>query len=127
MVSQAHVVGRMIDCTYQVQMRHVPDGIPVVSGLTFHVLEQVLPDGSLRLLARIDAILYASRATPILSWQITAPAFEYDMAHVWMAVRASLRRVLEVVTIADLADGTLPASIAELASEYRSETESRHT
>ena len=88
MVSQAHVVGRMIDCTYQVQMRHVPDGIPVVSGLTFHVLEQVLPDGSLRLLARIDAILYASRATPILSWQITAPAFEYDMAHVWMAVRA---------------------------------------
>jgi len=88
MVSQEHKVGRMIDCTYQVQMRHVPDGIPVVSGLTFHVLEQVLPDGTLRLLARIDAILYASRATPILSWQITAPAFEYEMAHVWMAVRA---------------------------------------
>ena len=88
MVSQEHKVGRMIDCTYQVQMRHVPDGIPVISGLTFHVLEQVLPDGTLRLLARIDAILYASRATPILSWQITAPAFEYEMAHVWMAVRA---------------------------------------
>jgi len=87
-VLKEHKVGRMIDCTYQVQMRHVPDGIPVVSGLTFHVLEQVLPDGTLRLLARIDAILYASRATPILSWQITAPAFEYEMAHVWMAVRA---------------------------------------
>jgi len=39
-------------------------------------------------LARIDAILYASRATPILSWQITAPAHEYQMPHVWMAVRA---------------------------------------
>ena len=88
MVSQALVVGRMIDCTYQVQMRHVPDGIPVVSGLTFHVLEQVLPDGSLRLLARIDAVLYAHGSNPRLSWQITAPAFEYDMAHVWMAVRA---------------------------------------
>ena len=87
-VLKEHKVGRMVDCTYQVQMRHVPDGIPVISGLTFHVLEQVLPDGTLRLLARIDAILYASRATPILSWQITAPAFEYEMAHVWMAVRA---------------------------------------
>ena len=87
MVSQADVVGRMIDCTYQVQMRHVPGGISVKCGLAFHVLEQVLPDGTLRLLARIDAILYASRATPILSWQITAPAFEYDMPNTWMAVR----------------------------------------
>ena len=88
MVSQAHVVGRMIDCTYQVQMRHVPEGISVHAGITVHVLEQVLPDGTLRGLARIDAVLYASRATPILSWQITAPAFEYAMPHTWMAVRA---------------------------------------
>ena len=88
MVSQAHVVGRMIDCTYQVQMRHVPEGVSVHAGITFHVLEQVLPDGTLRALARIDAILYASRATPILSWQITAPAFEYAMPNTWMAVRA---------------------------------------
>ncbi|MEX1218030.1 MAG: Rrf2 family transcriptional regulator [Acidimicrobiales bacterium] len=49
-----------------------------------------------------------------------------DLPVVWMAVRASLRRVLEVVTIADLADGSLPPSVAKLASEYRSETESRH-
>ena len=49
-----------------------------------------------------------------------------ELPIVWMAVRANLRRVLEVVTIADLADGSLPAPIANLASEYRAETESRH-
>ena len=35
---------------------------------------------------------------------------------VWIAVRANLRAVLEHVTIADLARGELPASIAELAA-----------
>ena len=87
-VLQAPVVGRMIDCTYQVQMRHVPEGITVHAGITFHVLEQVLPDGTLRGLARIDAVLYADRSNPRLSWQITAPAYEYQMPHAWMAVRA---------------------------------------
>lgn len=85
---RSHVVGRMIDATYQVQIRHVPEGVSVTSGLTFHILEQLLPDGSSHPLARIDAVLYASRATPVLSWQITAPAHEYQMPHVWMAVRA---------------------------------------
>jgi Rrf2 family protein len=36
---------------------------------------------------------------------------------VWIAVRANLRGVLEHVTIADLARGELPESIAELASD----------
>ncbi len=35
----------------------------------------------------------------------------------WVAVRASLRAVLEHVTIADLASGTLPPGIAELAAD----------
>ena len=83
-----HRVGRMIDCTREVQMRHVPEGIIIPSGITFHVLEQVLPDGTLRALARIDAILYAQRSNPVLEWRITAPAFEYQMPDVWMAVRA---------------------------------------
>ena len=83
-----HRVGRMIDCTRQVQMRHVPEGIIIPSGITFHVMEQVLPDGTLRALARIDAILYAQRSNPVLEWRITAPAFEYQMPDVWMAVRA---------------------------------------
>ena len=36
---------------------------------------------------------------------------------VWIAVRANLRGVLEHVTVADLARGELPESIAELAAD----------
>jgi Rrf2 family protein len=36
---------------------------------------------------------------------------------VWIAVRASLRRVLEEVTIADVAAGKLPALVAELTTD----------
>jgi len=36
---------------------------------------------------------------------------------VWVAVRASLRRVLEHVTLADLAAGKLPGSVRELAAD----------
>jgi Rrf2 family protein len=36
---------------------------------------------------------------------------------VWVAVRASLRRVLEHVTLADLATGSLPGNVRELAAD----------
>ena len=36
---------------------------------------------------------------------------------VWIAVRASLRRVLESVTLADVARGELPASLDELVAD----------
>lgn len=39
------------------------------------------------------------------------------LARVWIAVRASLRNVVEHVTLADLAAGTLPAKIEKLASD----------
>jgi Rrf2 family protein len=39
------------------------------------------------------------------------------LREVWIAVRASLRRVLEAVTIADLRDGKLPEPIGELTSD----------
>jgi Rrf2 family protein len=42
----------------------------------------------------------------------TAPLRE-----VWIAVRASLRSVLEEVTVADVARGTLPPEVAELARD----------
>ncbi len=45
---------------------------------------------------------------------------------VWMAIRASLRRALENVSLADLVSGTLPAEVAGLAAEYRRDTEARH-
>ncbi len=48
------------------------------------------------------------------------------LPEVWMAVRGSLRRVLETVTLADLAAVQLPPEVAELATEYRRSTEERH-
>ena len=39
------------------------------------------------------------------------------LREVWIAVRANLRAVLEQVTIADVARGDLPGSVAQLASE----------
>lgn len=45
---------------------------------------------------------------------------------VWMAIRGSLRRVLETVTIADLASGDLPADVVALATEYQSVNAHRH-
>jgi Rrf2 family protein len=42
------------------------------------------------------------------------------LSEVWIAVRASLRGVLENVTLADLVDGPLPASVVELATQPES-------
>ncbi|MDQ2724697.1 MAG: Rrf2 family transcriptional regulator [Actinomycetota bacterium] len=39
------------------------------------------------------------------------------LADVWIALRASLRSVLEAVSLADLVAGTLPASVAALLDE----------
>jgi Rrf2 family protein len=40
---------------------------------------------------------------------------------VWMAVRGSLREVLESVTIADLASGKLPRHVRQLADRHQAE------
>ncbi len=45
---------------------------------------------------------------------------------VWMAIRASLRRALETVSLADLVSGRLPDDVAALAREYRRDTNARH-
>ena len=39
------------------------------------------------------------------------------LREVWVAVRASLRNVLETVTVADVARGDLPAAVEELAAD----------
>ena len=44
---------------------------------------------------------------------------------VWMAIRGSLRLVLETVTIEQLVTGELPPQVVELANEYRRTTEER--
>ena len=48
-----------------------------------------------------------------LSYQGTAEPLQ----QVWIAVRASLRSVLEVVTLADVASGELPAAVRELVAD----------
>lgn len=48
------------------------------------------------------------------------------LPEVWMAIRGSLRRVLETVTLADLITGELPAAVAALAAEYRATTSQRY-
>jgi Rrf2 family protein len=44
-----------------------------------------------------------------------------SLREVWMAVRASLRSVLETTTLADLAAGSLPENVRAMASTYRAE------
>jgi Rrf2 family protein len=57
---------------------------------------------------------------------LSYPAPAETLPDVWMAIRGSLRRVLETVTLADLVSGSLPASVDELAAEYRRTTNERH-
>jgi Rrf2 family protein len=47
--------------------------------------------------------------------ELEYPGAASHLPEVWIAVRANLRGVLEGVTLADLAAGKLPASIARLA------------
>lgn len=55
---------------------------------------------------RPPAILYNETAEPLKS--------------VWVALRANIRAILERVTVADLAAGTLPARITKIAGDPRS-------
>jgi Rrf2 family protein len=52
---------------------------------------------------RSEALEYAGSAEPL--------------REVWIAVRASLRAVLEAVTLADVARGELPAAVASLTAD----------
>ena len=53
---------------------------------------------------------------------VRAEALEFTgtagpLREVWVAVRAGLRRVLDTVTIADVASGNLPAPVSELTGD----------
>ncbi len=60
---------------------------------------------------------------PLANIQDQAPeATEYagkakELTEVWIAVRASLRRVLEKVTVADLRDGRIPEHVREMTRD----------
>ena len=49
--------------------------------------------------------------------QTQYPGNAEQLSEVWVAVRASLRRVLENVTVADLRDGKIPDEILELTRD----------
>jgi Rrf2 family protein len=49
--------------------------------------------------------------------QTNYPGNAEQLRDVWIAVRASLRRVLENVTIADLRDGKIPTDVLELTQD----------
>ena len=49
--------------------------------------------------------------------QTSYPGNAERLSDVWIAVRASLRRVLENVSIADLRDGKIPAEVLELTED----------
>lgn len=49
--------------------------------------------------------------------RLAYPEGAEPLQQVWIAVRSSLRSVVEHVTLADLASGTLPPGVAELARD----------
>jgi Rrf2 family protein len=53
----------------------------------------------------------------VRSEQVTYDGSAERLRDVWVAVRAALRNVLERVTLADVASGELPESVAELAAD----------
>lgn len=67
----------------------------------------------------VDGPLANIRDTSLHELDYAGPAL--GMREVWMAVRASLRAVLERVTLADLASGELPESVKVLAAEYEAD------
>ena len=53
--------------------------------------------------------------------ELSYPGAAVALREVWMAVRGSLREVLENVTIADLANGRLPRNVRQLAERHQAE------
>lgn len=53
--------------------------------------------------------------------QLSYPGAAASLREVWMAVRGSLREVLENVTIDDLASGRLPRHVRQLADRHQAE------
>lgn len=71
----------------------------------------------------IEGPLANVRDTSLRDLSYTGPATA--LLDVWMAVRTSLRGVLEAVTLADLVAGRLPATVSAMASEYLDEERRR--
>jgi Rrf2 family protein len=53
--------------------------------------------------------------------ELSYPGAAVALRDVWMAVRGSLREVLESTTVADLASGRLPKHVRQLAERHQAE------
>lgn len=71
----------------------------------------------------IEGPLARVRDVGLRDLRYTGPATA--LVDVWMAVRTSLRTVMENVTLADLVAGRLPEAVAGMAAEYRAEERRR--
>jgi Rrf2 family protein len=71
----------------------------------------------------IEGPLARVRDVGLRDLKYTGPATA--LVDVWMAVRTSLRAVMENVTLADLVAGRLPEAITAMAAEYRTEERRR--
>jgi Rrf2 family protein len=72
----------------------------------------------------VDGPLADVHDTGLRGLQYPPPA--ESLVKVWMAVRGSLRSVLETISIADLAAGELPPQVVALADSYRQTTHDRY-
>lgn len=71
----------------------------------------------------IEGPLANIRDVSLRDLSYTGPAAA--LVEVWMAVRTSLRGVLEAVTLADMVAGQLPANVSAMAREYLDEERRR--
>lgn len=63
----------------------------------------------------VDGPMATVRGERVETVEYKGPAA--SLRDVWVAVRASLRRVLELTTLADLVEGDLPAGVIELTHD----------
>lgn len=66
-------------------------------------------------LRAIDGPLAAVRGQP--TEEVAYPGVAGPLKDVWLALRASMRRVIEHVTLADIVSETLPACVTQLNSD----------
>lgn len=135
-VADAPVTAERIAAAQQLPLRYL---IGILGDLrrTRLVQSQRGPDGGFTLSRPADEICLADifRALdgPLAEvHDLSLTTLEYqppatELRTVWMAVRASLRRVLESVTLADVASGDLPVHVAALADEYQAAMAERPT
>jgi Rrf2 family protein len=71
----------------------------------------------------IEGPLASIRDVSLRDLRYPGPAIA--LVEVWMAVRTSLRGVLEAVTLADLVAGQLPSNVSAMAREYLDEERRR--